>query len=127
MRNHAGFWLRFFAFIVDAVILSIFNWIIVSILGEGSIYQVLATLVGWLYFAGLESSSGQATWGKRLFNLKVTDVEGNQISFARATGRYFAKFISSIILLIGYLMIAFTEQKQGLHDKLANTLVLKRK
>ena len=53
----------------------------------------------------------------------VTDLHGNRVSFGRATGRYFAKIISSIILFIGYLMIAFTEKKQGLHDIIAETLV----
>lgn len=125
MRNHAGFWLRFFAFIIDAIVLSIFNWILLFLIGEGGLYQLIAGLVGWFYFAGLESSSRQGTWGKQALKLKVTDASGNQVSFARATGRYFAKILSSLILLIGYLMIAFTEQKQGLHDKLASTFVVK--
>jgi uncharacterized RDD family membrane protein YckC len=71
----------------------------------------------------MESSSYQGTLGKMIFGLKVTDLYGNRISFERATGRNFAKILSAMILGIGYLMVAFTERKQGLHDLLAGTLV----
>jgi uncharacterized RDD family membrane protein YckC len=56
-------------------------------------------------------------------SMKVTDLQGNRISFARATGRHFAKYISAMILLIGYIMAGFTERKQALHDMIAGTLV----
>lgn len=78
----------------------------------------------WLYFAYMESASG-ATIGKQAFGLKVTDLEGNNITFIRATGRYFGKFVSRLILDIGYVMVAFTEKKQGLHDMMAGCLVVK--
>jgi uncharacterized RDD family membrane protein YckC len=58
--------------------------------------------------------------------LKVTTVEGKRISFARATGRYFAKWLSALPLGLGYLMVSFDEEKQGLHDRIAGTLVLYR-
>ena len=80
----------------------------------------------WLYYALFESSSWQGTPGKRALGLFVTDMQGRRISFARATGRYFGRFISTAILFIGYLMIAFTERKQALHDMLADCLVLRR-
>jgi len=73
----------------------------------------------------MESSARQGTIGKSLLGLRVTDFEGNRISLLRAVGRYFAKIISAFILLIGFIMVAFTEKKQGLHDMLAGTLVLK--
>ena len=57
--------------------------------------------------------------------MKVTDLAGNRISFLRATGRYFAKIISALILFIGFIMVAFTEKKQGLHDMIAGTLVVR--
>jgi uncharacterized RDD family membrane protein YckC len=74
----------------------------------------------------MESSARQATLGKMAVGIKVTDEAGARISFGRAVGRYFGKFVSTIILLIGFLMVAFTEKKQGLHDKLAGTLVVKK-
>lgn len=77
----------------------------------------------WLYEAFLESSSYQATLGKMIFGMKVTDLYGNRISFARATGRHFAKILSGMILCIGFIMVGLTERKQGLHDMIAGTLV----
>jgi uncharacterized RDD family membrane protein YckC len=74
----------------------------------------------------MESSSNQATLGKMVVGLKVTNMEGEPISFMNATGRYFAKIISAIILMIGYIMAAFNPKKQALHDQLAKTLVLKK-
>ena len=74
----------------------------------------------------MESSSLQATLGKMIFGMKVTDLNGNRISFARATGRHFAKYLSSMILFIGYIMAGFTERKQALHDMIAGTLVIRR-
>ena len=55
----------------------------------------------------------------------VTDLEGRRIGFGKATGRHFAKILSALILGIGFLMVAFTQRKQGLHDILAGTLVVK--
>jgi uncharacterized RDD family membrane protein YckC len=81
----------------------------------------------WLYFAGLESSARQATIGKSVMSLRVTDLEGQRLSFGHATGRFFAKLVSGLIpFLIGYLMAAFTEKKQALHDLIAGTLVLRK-
>ena len=62
---------------------------------------------------------------KKALGLSVTDLSGNRIGFGRATGRYFAKILSGLILLIGFIMVAFTQRKQGLHDMLAGTLVYK--
>ena len=83
------------------------------------------TLVNWLYAALLESSSYQATLGKMALGLKVIALEGHRISFARATGRHFAKILSLLMFLIGFIMVGFTRRKQGLHDMLAGTLVIR--
>jgi uncharacterized RDD family membrane protein YckC len=84
---------------------------------------VLGVVLDWLYSALLESSSRQATVGKMALGLIVTDMEGQRISFGRATARAFAKYISCFALFIGFIMVAFTEKKQGLHDLIAGTLV----
>jgi len=81
----------------------------------------------WLYFAGMESSDRQATFGKSVMSLRVSNYDGQRISFGHATGRFFAKIVSGMIpLAIGYIMAAFTAKKQALHDLIAGTLVLKR-
>ena len=79
----------------------------------------------WLYFALQESSESQATIGKRAMNIYVTDLQGRRISFGQATGRHFSRILSGFFA-IGYIMVAFTEKRQGLHDLIANTLVKRR-
>jgi len=131
--EYAGFWKRLLAFIIDTVLLWVVQMIITLILAlvidsAGVAYMVfsmaLQITISWLYYAIQESSSSQATIGKRALGIIVTDLGGKRISFGRATGRYFAKIISGLILLIGYIMIAFTKKKQGLHDIIADTLVV---
>lgn len=82
-------------------------------------------MIGWLYFALMESSERGATLGKMALGLRVVTSDGQRLSFLNATGRYFAKIISAIILFIGFIMIGFTDRKRGLHDMIAGTLVIK--
>lgn len=145
--SYAGFWIRLGAYLIDGILLYIVNRIIGMVFGvsvgamsgfdesAGETVQTGAVLIAYLvimvaniaYFAVFESSARQATPGKMALGLIVTDLNGDRISFGRALGRYFAKIISSLILLIGFIMIGFTERKQGLHDMIAGTLVLKGK
>jgi uncharacterized RDD family membrane protein YckC len=121
----AGFWLRLIAFIIDGILLGVIGLFVN--LGSSNFSSVstgVNLLVGWLYFSLLESSSWQGSVGKKILNLKVVGRKGNRISFLRATGRYFSKIISAAIFMIGFIMIAFTKRKQGLHDMIAETLVV---
>ena len=90
------------------------------------IITMISIVIQWLYHALFESSAKQATLGKMALGIIVTDMEGNRISFGRATGRHFGKILSGLILNIGYIIAGFTEKKQALHDILANCLVLSR-
>jgi uncharacterized RDD family membrane protein YckC len=127
---YAGFWRRCVAYLADLLLLALLYavFFIVEVDAEVGprplLVAVFGLVVAWLYFAGTESSKEQATLGKMLVGLHVTDLEGNRITFARATARLFAKIPSALILYIGFIMVAFTANKQGLHDKLAGTLVL---
>ena len=146
---YAGFWLRFVAAILDGVILMIPSSFIsmllfasampmmmgnpnnaalfmVTMLPRIFIYIAIAIAGKWLYFSLMESSSWQATLGKKALGLYVTDLDGNRISFGRATGRHFSKIISGFTLLIGYIMAGFTEKKQALHDMIAGCLVMRK-
>jgi uncharacterized RDD family membrane protein YckC len=87
---------------------------------------LVSLLLDWLYFAGFECSSAQATPGKMALSLVVTNLDRERISFGRATARYFSKILSTLTLCIGYMMIGFTAKKQGLHDMIAGTLVFQR-
>lgn len=148
--HYAGFWLRFFAIIIDSAALSIVLWPLMfwmflraglitlppgQPLGQEEIMQRAGTVfaveaivfvaVG-LYYSLMESSPWQATLGKRALGLQVTDLHGNRVSFGRATGRYFAKIVSGLTLSIGYLMAGFTRRKQALHDIISECLVIRR-
>ena len=138
-KGYGGFWKRFAAAIIDGCILMVMGFIIGGFIGfvyglatgtsaGASVFgNIVGIIIGWLYFSLMESSSKQGTLGKIALGIKVTDLSGNAISFGRATGRHFSKIISTIILLVGYLMVAFTSKKQGLHDMIAGCLVVNRK
>ena len=122
--GYGGFWLRVIAALIDWVLLSI----VVGALTAPTAFTLtppVGIVVHWLYEAGMTASNYRATLGKLAVGLKVTDYAGRQLSFARATGRHFAKWLSAAVLLIGYIMVAFTDRKRGLHDLIAGTLVLK--
>jgi uncharacterized RDD family membrane protein YckC len=87
--------------------------------------NLTSLVVGWLYFALMESSERGATVGKMAMGLRVVTNDGQRLSFPNATGRYFAKIVSAVILCIGFIMIAFTDRKRGLHDMIASTLVIR--
>lgn len=85
---------------------------------------VVSILFKWLYYAFMESSKLQGSVGKWALGLQVTTLDGNRISFTRASGRFFASILSTLPFGIGYLVIAFTPQKQAFHDVLAATVVI---
>lgn len=91
-----------------------------------SLTAVFSTITEWLYYAFSESSKWQASPGKFILGLKVVDVRFQKISFARASGRYFAKLLSTFCLGIGYLMPLFTQKKQALHDLVTNCAIVKK-
>lgn len=136
---YAGFWKRAAAYLIDIFIISAIGGALgvalalffgdvhdletTSPLVELSI-NIAGALLAWLYYALMESSVYQATIGKMILGIKVTDLSGERVSFLRATGRHFGQIISGILLGIGYLMAAFTAKKQTLHDIMAGCLVV---
>jgi len=88
---------------------------------------ILLFAMMWVYYAFFETSTWQATPGKRLFKLYVTDLSGRRLTFWRASIRYFGRKISEATFLVGYVIAAFTEKKQALHDILSGCLVLRRR
>lgn len=122
---YAGFWQRFGAYFIDALIL-IIPQLAISYMMPGLMGSLISMVFNWVYFAGMESGKSQATFGKKALGLKVTDENGQRITFGQATGRFFGKILSAIILFIGYLMMIWDAKKQTLHDKLVGTLVVER-
>ena len=153
--EYAGFWMRFAAYFVDSIIISFLEFLIVlpllavagfEVLDLESIseignadpevtWSILASaiiglstsvlLITWFYYALLESGARQATIGKMVLKIKVTNANGGRISFARASLRYFSKILSSLFMMIGYIMAGFTPKKQALHDYVADTYVVR--
>jgi uncharacterized RDD family membrane protein YckC len=144
--QYAGFWLRFVASVIDSIILLIIGSISGFVFGAvfGFLYSLsmgtaegaeeavlfpsflLGLVINWLYYAFQESSPKQATLGKQALGIVVVDLDGKRISFGKASGRWFGKLLSSLILLIGFIMAGFTEKKQALHDIISGCLVIKK-
>ncbi|MBU0704662.1 MAG: RDD family protein [Chloroflexi bacterium] len=143
--EYANFWRRAGAMLIDTAIFGIPYLVVIFVFGAlagllaggteaetlssvlaigNCLMQILGLAVFWLYYALMESSPWQATLGKRALSIIVTDLDGNRVSFGRATGRYWAKLLSGLLMGIGYLMALFTEKKQAMHDSLAGCLVI---
>ena len=149
---YGGFWIRVAATLIDGIIIGACCIPLVLILlpgilkvaqssqngsdpdpaamaammGSVSLFYIGILAVNWLYEALMTSSAKQGTVGKMVVGLKVVDMNGQRISFARATGRHFGKILSGMVMYIGFIMVAFTDKKQGLHDMIAGTLVVKK-
>lgn len=130
---YADFWSRLVAYAIDLLIATVVSVALSAIafsVGPSAVAELLTQSIGllvtWFYFAGFESSELQATPGKQMMGLKVTDVNMgyDRIGFRKATGRHFGKIISGAILLLGFIMAAFTEKHQALHDRMAGCLVV---
>jgi uncharacterized RDD family membrane protein YckC len=137
--EYAGFWIRLGAWFIDYIIMAIASAIIyvpLTFMGVSSfkepaafaIIQLISTIFNFIIPAAYESwfvGKYAATPGKMACKLKVVMAEGGRVSFARAIGRHFAKYISGLILGIGYIMAGFDEQKRTLHDRICDTRVIK--
>ena len=119
-QRYAGFWLRLAAGIIDLIILAVAGFILTFIFGPFII--ILDILISWLYFVVLQSSEKRSTFGMRACGIKIHDEQLSRLSFWRLTGRYFATWVSGLILFIGFFMIGFHPRKQGLHDIIARTI-----
>lgn len=143
---YGGFWIRFLAKIIDGIILSIAQWAVMiplSMLIMPSMMQSNEQFPtpGFFIFIGVQVLLSftlplaygtfflgrfGATLGKMACRLKVVTPEGDKITYMRAFGRFWAEIISYIILLIGYIMAAFDDEKRALHDRICSTRVVKK-
>lgn len=135
-QEYAGFWIRFGAVLIDLVVIAIVFWVPLTLIyGEeywigdqfyhgfwdlifSYILPFVATVWFWLRFFG--------TPGKMALRLKIVDANtGSKLSLGQAIGRYFAYIVAAIPLLLGYIWVGIDKRKQGLHDKLAGTVVIR--
>ncbi len=125
----AGFWIRVVAFIIDSIIVGVVNSIIAAILNSSTTGRSgIQTLLGIIYFTYFWSASspwpGQ-TVGDKLLSLRVIRTDGSDLSIVQAFIRYVGLFISFLVIFIGVIWVAFDPNKQGWHDKIAGTYVVK--
>lgn len=135
---YAGFWKRYAAYFLDSFVVGIINLpvsVVFNLIGASSGNESLALamsmvamlggfVIGIGYYAGFHASRGGATLGKMAVGIKVVRSDGERITFMRGVGRYFGFILSSLTLMIGFIMAAFTQRKQALHDMLCDTLVV---
>jgi len=112
---------RLVAFLIDLPALLILGGIARALFTQ---FAGMEYVVVWIYYAAMESSSLQATLGKKALGLKVTDLQGARVGFLRASGRYWGKLISVISFGAGFAMIFFTRERQAFHDYVAGCVVL---
>ncbi|HEX4966511.1 MAG TPA: RDD family protein [Thermoanaerobaculia bacterium] len=137
--EYAGLGVRFGAFLLDTLLTMGIGFVCGIILGVmlaasgshwsdeavGAFAYLMGIVVAWLYYTLFESSALMATPGKRALGLRVTDLQGRRIGFGRANGRYFGKILSLIAMGFGYWTIPSSPMRQGWHDKMAGSLVLR--
>jgi len=145
--EYAGFWIRLAAYIVDGIMLSLVIFIIVVVSGsyvesgsggpnqpivpvaaEASTTSRAVIAVGIVlpivYAIGFWTWRGQ-TPGKMLVGIKIVRTDGYPVGFAKSILRFLGYIVSTLVLFLGYLWIAFNPEKQGFHDKIASTYVVK--
>lgn len=144
IQRYGGFWRRVVANIIDGIVSLLIQTVVFLIftgdlsygyefganeidpelLSQAGVIFLLSVIPDVIYYAGMQSSKYQATIGKMALDMKVTTVQGERISFLKGVGRYFSKILSALILMIGFIMVGIDSRKQGLHDKIVDTLVI---
>ncbi|HUE75544.1 MAG TPA: RDD family protein [Chloroflexota bacterium] len=145
LLSYPSFWRRLIAGIADAVILGILALVMGQALAIFAIHPALglgtrdadviglvvnftvvaALIMSWLYYTLFESSAKQATPGKIILGLVVTDLNGRRLSLGRANARFWTRALSVLTLMIGFLLAAFTRRRQTLHDIVSGCLVMR--
>jgi len=125
--DKAGFWIRVGAYLIDAVILFIVDLIVGLIFrnnqGLQSLIELIVSLGYFVYF--WSASGGGQTVGMRALKIKVVKTDGSQLDYGGAVLRYVGLLVSFIVIFIGVIWVAFDPNKQGWHDKIASTYVVR--
>jgi uncharacterized RDD family membrane protein YckC len=121
----AGFWQRFGAAILDGLVLLIPSIILLVIFKQGAVYQLLSTVMSLAYFTYFEGGPTGQTVGKRALGIRVYDLrQGGPIGYGRGLLRQIGKYISAIVIFLGYLWMLWDKEKQTWHDKIAGSVVV---
>lgn len=122
--NYSGFWRRFVAAAIDSLILAIPALVFTGLSRNYATSMIAGAILGVLYYPIFESSIMSATPGKALMGMTVVNLAGERINYKTALARFFSRYLSLLLLYVGYLMQPFTEKKQTLHDMIAGTVVV---
>ena len=130
-QRYAGFWIRAGARLIDSILIAIVQYaLIFAVAGLGSETAVSLGVSGLIYllvhptYEAVMTVQHRATLGKLALGIRILRTDGATLSWGRAIGRYFAQLLSQITLFIGYLMAAFDQRNQALHDRLCDTVVV---
>jgi uncharacterized RDD family membrane protein YckC len=141
---YGGFWIRAGASIIDGLIVGLVNMLISFIIGLLMAFMVgrgghsptaAMSITGLIYLVSIAFSVGYVTYflgkfgatpGKMACGLKVVRPDGEKITYGRAFGRFFANYLSAMIFFIGYIMVAFDDEKRALHDRICDTRVIRK-
>ena len=124
--EYAGFWIRFGAYLIDGLVLGLFGLLVGLATEDVSQANMLQIAFGAIYLVGFWVADG-ATPGKKVFGLRVQMVNGDPIGIGAGLLRYVGYYISGLTFGIGFLMVAFTAEKRGLHDFIAGTVVVRQR
>ena len=136
--EYGGFWIRFVARVIDSMLMALIVFVpafIIAMLSMGSNPDAFSTLYGlsqvwsWVIAIGYDTffiGKWGATPGKMACGLRVIKADGTRVTYLRAFARYWATQLSTLILLIGYIIAAFDEEKRALHDHLCSTRVIRK-
>ena len=137
MVHDCGFWRRFAALLIDSIVMFFPEATVRVVLGLEPLASfdpftpaswtvaMFELVMGWFYAAFLIASRFRGTLGQQVMDLRVTDLHGAQLSFARASGRYFAQILCLVTLGVGYLIQLATPRRQALHDLASGTVVVR--
>ena len=129
--QYGGFWVRLIALLADSAIVFLLSAVIIAgaamAVGPDVLVPIVlvVTVAGAVYWPVMHASRRQATFGKSIVGLKVTRFDGRRIGLLRSLWREIAKFFSSAVLMLGYILAAFTPRKQALHDLMSATYVVR--
>ena len=132
-NNYAGFTKRFFAFVIDRILIWFVFYVLLGYVRGVDFYSIdslfstqtiFADILVMIYFVVCETSSWQGTLGKHLLNMRVVTEQYNTLTGSQAMWRFTWKYLSAFVLMLGFIWVIFDPKKQGWHDKLAHTYVI---
>ncbi|MCL6549088.1 MAG: RDD family protein [Alicyclobacillus sp.] len=123
--DHVGFWARVLEYLLDGILVAVLEWAAMTLSKSLAAGYIVGLVASVLNFIVLQKIRGQ-TVGKMVMGHHLVRADGQPLSWGIVIGRYFAMMLSALILYIGFMMAGWTKHKQGLHDKICGTYVIRK-